>query len=362
MADDYSYHIDHHGSLIRPPGLAQARAAGDPEAWLAAVDDAVVAAAHLQRRLTLSAVCDGQFRREHFESVVYDHVDGFGPAAEPNALAQVCGIKATRRRTVEVGLRSRGRLAQLEAATVLTTVDRPVFVALPSPGYLALLASSLMTAGSLDQVESFGSVLADIIRAEIEALASDGVAYVLLGNPLYAPLLTVAGRARLAADGMDIDPILVAAVAADRAVFDGLDVPATFRVGLDLADQGPLPTTEEGYDPVSLGRLLDETPYQRLCVDFPEDPKARFPLDRVRPGVVVSVGLVDVSRPTPESIDDLLASADAVIDQRGLDDVAFSTNGGFASSATEAPMSADEERDKLRLVEMVARYYWGNEI
>jgi hypothetical protein len=41
-----------------------------------------------------------------------------------------------------------------------------------------------------------------VLRAEIEALAAEGVAYVALENPLYPPLLTVAGRERLTAAGL----------------------------------------------------------------------------------------------------------------------------------------------------------------
>ena len=80
MADDFKYHIDHHGSLVRPPALLAARAAGlSGEPLAATEEDAVEAAAHLQRRLVLSTVGDGQFRREHFESVVHDHVAGLRP-------------------------------------------------------------------------------------------------------------------------------------------------------------------------------------------------------------------------------------------------------------------------------------------
>jgi len=362
MADDFTYHIDHHGSLIRPPELLRVRAEGTPAVIAAAEDEAVIAAAHLQRRLTLSAVSDGQFRREHFESVVYDHVDGFGPADAGNPVADLSGVSTERRRTVHATPQARGRLAANEAATVLATVDRPVFVALPSPGYLALLGSPLDSSAAIDAVLRTGEALSDVIRAEITALADDGVAFVLLGNPLYAPLLTVAGRAKLAAAGLEVDAVLRAAIAVDRAVFDGLQVPPNFRIGLDLTDDGPLPTTEQGYDEPTLRLLLDETPYQRLSVDYPTDASARLPLHLVQPGLLVSVGLVDVSRPEPEPIDDLLAAADEIIGQRGLDDIAISTNGGFASSAGDARMSAEQQRDKLQLVEMVARYYWGNEI
>src|SRR5215467_11380704 len=129
MADDFGYHIDHHGSLVRPPQLLAARAAGLSDAELAAVtDEAVVALAHALRRLTLNAMCDGQYRRAYFESVIHDQVAGFGAVPGPGALAAA------------------GRLARAEAAPVLTTVDRSVFVTLPSPGYLAAAGSALSSA------------------------------------------------------------------------------------------------------------------------------------------------------------------------------------------------------------------------
>jgi 5-methyltetrahydropteroyltriglutamate--homocysteine methyltransferase len=73
MADDHKYHIDHHGSLVRPAGLLAARASAAAEALAAealaaAETEAVAVVSHALRRLTLSAVGDGQFRREHFES------------------------------------------------------------------------------------------------------------------------------------------------------------------------------------------------------------------------------------------------------------------------------------------------------
>ena len=228
MADDFKYHIDHHGSLVRPPALLAARAAGlSGEALAATVEEAVEAAAHLQRRLVLSTVGDGQFRREHFESVVYDHVSGFAPVTGPTPLAELAGIPYARRRSVAtagppVSLRP-ARLAQAEVAPVLAVVDRPVFVALPSPGYLAAVGSALDGPAAVDAIRAAGAALAAILHAEIEALAADGVAYVALGNPLYPVLLTVEGRERLLAvlpADVSADAVLAAMIEADRAAVD----------------------------------------------------------------------------------------------------------------------------------------------
>jgi methionine synthase II (cobalamin-independent) len=259
-------------------------------------------------------------------------------------------------------LAASGRLAQAEAAPVLATVDRNVFVTLPSPGYLAAAGSALSSAADLDAAGAAGAKLAGILRDEIAALAADGVLYVALENPLYVPLLTVDGRAAATAAGVDVDGALSVLLAADRAVFDGLEVPADFRVGLDLTDSGPLPTTAGGYDTAAVSAFLAENPFPRISIDYPAEVAARFPVSLIKPGIVVSLGVVDVSTPELETVEELLDRVDPVVEERTDADVAVATNGGFAQVADEPLMTHPEQRGKLQLVEMVARYYWGNEI
>jgi 5-methyltetrahydropteroyltriglutamate--homocysteine methyltransferase len=365
MADDFGYHIDHHGSLVRPAPLLAARASGlSGDALVTATDAAVVTLAHDLRRLTLNAMSDGQYRRGYLESVVHDQVAGFTPADGATPLAGLAGISAARVRAVPdaAALAATGRLAQAEAAPVLATVDRSVFVQLPSPGYLAAAGSALAAPADLDAVQAAGAAFAAILTAEIAALAADGVMYVALENPLYAPLLTVDGRAAAAAAGIDVAAALAALIEADRAVFTGLDVPADFRVGLDLTDAGPLPGTASGYDAAAVAVLLDESPFPRFSIDYPADPATRFPVELVKPGIVISLGVVDVATPVLETVDELLDRVDPIAEERGDADIAVAPNGGFAQVADQPLMTAAEQRAKLQLVETVARYYWGNEI
>ncbi len=327
-------------------------------------DEAVITLAHELRRLTLNAMCDGQFRRAYLESVVHDQVAGFAPVTGPTPLADLAGIDASRLRAVPDAavLAAAGRLAKAEAAPVLASVDRSVFVTLPSPGYLAAAGSALSSPADIDAVRAAGAALAAIIRDEIAALAVDGVMFVPLENPLYAPLLTVDGRAAATAAGIDVNATLAALIATDRAVFAGLDVPVDFRVGLDLTDAGPLPTTASGYDATAVAQLLDETPFPRFSIDYQENPATRFPVELVKPGIVLSLGAVDVASPALENVDALLDRIDPIAEERGDADIAVATNGGFAQVADKPLMTAAEQRAKLQLVEMVARYYWGNEI
>lgn len=365
MADDFGYHIDHHGSLVRPASLLAARTSGlSPDTLATATDEAVVTLAHELRRLTLSGVCDGQYRRPYFESVAHAQIAGFARVSGATPLADLAGIPGSRVRAIPSAdaLTAPGRLAQAEAAPVLATVDRNVFVTLPSPGYLATAGSALASLADVEDVRAAGAALASILRDEITALAADGVLYVALENPLYVPLLTAEGRAAATAAGIDVPTVLGALIEADRAVFAGLEVHPEFRVGLDLTDAGPLPGTASGYDTTAVAALLDETPFPRISVDYPADPAARFPVSLVKPGIVVSLGVIDVATPAPEQVEDLLDRLDPVLEERGDADVAVATNGGFAQVADQPLMTAAEQRAKLQLVETAARYYWGNEI
>jgi 5-methyltetrahydropteroyltriglutamate--homocysteine methyltransferase len=87
MADDFKYHIDHHVGLVPPPALLAARSAHsrgelDSAGLRAAEDVAIRRVLQMQRRLGLVALGDGQYRRRHPLSVVYDNIDGFSATPE----------------------------------------------------------------------------------------------------------------------------------------------------------------------------------------------------------------------------------------------------------------------------------------
>ena len=124
-----------------------------------------------------------------------------------------------------------------------------------------------------------------------------------------------------------------------------------------------MPTTAEGYGEAAVGALLDALPpFHRLGIDYPADPVARFPVELVKPGIVISLGVVDVSTPEAEIVEELLDRLDPIAEERGEGDIAIATNGGFAQVADQPRLGEEGQHAKLELVEMVSRYYWGNEI
>ncbi|WP_034271243.1 hypothetical protein [Actinospica robiniae] len=368
MADDFKYHIDHHAGLVVPPALVEARAAhargelGEPE-LREAEDQAIREALRAQRRLGLSALGDGQFRRRNSLSPVYDQVDGFAfETAAPGPIARLLGENLVPEiRTLVALPTARGRLVENEAAFLAGSIDRSLMLALPSPGYVLALSRD-GGAGPAAGAE-VAAALAAIIRDEIAQVAQQGIAYVLLQNPLAGILLTKHGREQAQAAGVDADELLDAMLAADAAVIDGLEArtPENFRVGLDLTAAGAAGAgAASGYDLAATTAFLDRQPYTRLCVEYPQDEASRFPLELLEPGTVVSLGVVDVADEAVEDVDELVDRIDKASATIDVDDIAISTNGSFA--AAPAFVTEAQQHAKLQLVEMTARYFWGNEL
>lgn len=345
MADDFKYHIHHHASLVVPADLAAARAAQLDDQAL--VERAIGDTLLRQRRLALAALSDGEFRRRNDLSVAYDAIEGFSEPGPSTPVADLVGPGHAAEVRVLLGTpAARGRLVPEEGAQLGALTHRATMIALPSPGFLtALTAAPGQPAG-----------FAEILRAEITALAADGVDYVLLRNPALAFLLVAEGRATAEKLGIDVDKTIATIVETETAAVADLDVPENFRVGLDLTSAGQ---ASGPWDRGAVSGFLAAQPFGRLCVDYPANQAHRFPLDLVPSGLVMSLGVVDIADPQPEDVDALVDRIDEAAKTMDIDDIAISTNGGFHVVGTAA---APYEHSKLQRVEMVARYFWGNEL
>jgi len=352
MADEFKYHIDHHVGLVPPAELLVARAAGQPDAGQlddgglrAAEDEAIRDALRWQSRMGLAALGDGQFRRRHPLSVIYDNIDGFSAGPDRGTVAGLLGVRFEHRTLRERPV-PRRRLAQNEAEFLTANTRRSRVVSLPSPGYVLAIA------------EQESDELPAIIRDEVAALAADGIEYVQLHDPVIGFLLTVAGRERASALGLDPGALLDRVLTADAAVMSGLDVPDEFRVGLDITTGGAF-GPRPGYHAGAVTTFVERQPFSRVSVEYPADEQGRFPIELLRPDTVVALGIVDVSGSAPEPHEALLDRVDKAATVVNIDNIALSTNGAFCAAG---PLNAREQRGRLQQVEIVARFYWGNEM
>ena len=336
--DDFKYHIDHHASLVRPPNLA-----GD-------VDHAITEAVLRERRLGLLGISDGEYRRRNDLAVVYDAVEGFGEAGLLSPVAELVGqMHAVEVRPLLSTPSPIGRLAQAESTFLAGVTGRSMMLALPSPGFLSALVGDAQAPGPSAAV----AALVDIIKAEVTALAADGILYVLLRNPALGFLLTDDGRGNASSLGMDADKTVAMMVDADNAAVAGLELPENFRVGLDLTTAG---ASRGAWDRGAVKDFLSRQTFGRLCVEHRRD--APFPVDLIADDMVVSLGVVDISDPAAEDVNELVDRIDKAAEFIDIDNISVATNGGFHA----ADATAEVEHDKLLAVEMVANYVWGNEL
>ncbi|MFD7458010.1 MULTISPECIES: methionine synthase II (cobalamin-independent)-like protein [unclassified Streptomyces] len=328
MADTFNYRIDHHGSLVRPAGLAT----DDPEALDAAVRDAV---AH-QRKLRSTVVTDGDYPREDFRGAVLGNVSGLRRTAQRTA-------DGLTRWVAESLPKANGPLAADWAARLAgLTVIAPK-VSLPSPAYLA--ATTFEPGHGPGSARELGDAFAEIVHAEIELLVSKGVRLIQLNNPL---LLDWPDDSALSYD--DALTVETLAVRLDER-------PEGVRVGVCPGWAAPA-----AVDRARLERLYAQVPADRWVLPYDQGTDAELDLVRALPeDRDVCLGVVDATVPALEDVDTVMARIDAAAELKDIEDMAVSPSRGFADVAARPLLTAEDQRRKLVLVETVARYCWGNE-
>ncbi|WP_106397048.1 uroporphyrinogen decarboxylase/cobalamine-independent methonine synthase family protein [Actinocorallia populi] len=346
MADTYKFRIDHHGSLVRPVEVLNARtrhAAGelDDGGLRAAEDEAIAEVVKYQRKLRLSVVTDGDFRGEDFRSTVLNAVSGF-------------------RRTDGTDDHDRPRWVadgELKAGKPLVAIDPAVAAeltktaapkaSLPSPAFLA--ATCFDPGGAYRSPVELGEVLARIVRDEIQQLISRGVRLVQLNNFRYASYLFSRGGQPLT---------LEEAVAIDSLAVDLEDRPENVRIGLC-----PTHKAAETADGEAAARLFADLPVDRWVLPYAHGTEAEAALLRAVPADRdAALGIVDASVAELEDVETIMQRMDAAAELKDIEDIAVTPNAGFSDVAGRPAIPADAQRRKLVHVETIARMCWGNEL
>lgn len=360
------------GSLLRPPALRAAieavyepghhallaeERARDLRALREAEDTAVREAVRRQIELGLDVVSDGEFRRYMFTNSFYDAVDGVATdnvVTFTNARGEdvELAIHSVKRR-----LRKIGSPAAREAEFMASLTDHPFKVTLP--------AASLFThpfgvepeayASATEFAEHALAVERELIAEAIEA----GCRYVQLDFALYPYLADETWMARFQQAGHTFEALLDRALEADRRVLDG--IPDGVTTGLHLCRgnyssrwlcSGSLERLAE--------RMFVELPYDVFLVEW-DDVGRDGGYESIRfvpPGPVVALGLVNSKSSELETEDTVLQRLEQASRHLGFDQLAVSTQCGFASVMEGNEIDEDSQWRKLNLVARVADRVW----
>jgi 5-methyltetrahydropteroyltriglutamate--homocysteine methyltransferase len=368
MAD--VYRADTVGSLLRPRYLKLARERFEAGQLAAAAykeieDRAVDQAIAMQEGVGLDVVTDGELRRHTFIDQLTEAVEGLTPDSgdsdhvpvpfhdEAGELKSIFAIPLS----VTSRLRRRRMMTVEEYAYARARARRPVKVTLPSPLMLFLVWSPQRSRDAYsDPFEMFADGLR-LMREEAEELARLGCQYIQVDAPDFGQLVDESQREEWERAGISVD----------RVVSEGADmlnelatVPGvTFGLHLCRGNYDSDWISAGSYETMSKQLFQRATNYQVFLLEYDDERSGSFAaLSDVPDDKVVVLGLVSSKFDRMEPPDQLAARIDEASRFFPRQQLALSTQCGFASAGPGNAISEGAQENKLRLVSEVADRVW----
>ena len=375
MATTTVHRAENVGSLLRPQWLKDAReqlAAGAlplPE-FKRIEDRAVDEAVQLYEEIGLDVVTDGEQRRSFFFSTLTEIVDGLGfanktppPAMSWHGADEYRSADDTFSLPVAVTERMQRvrSLATEEFVYARARTQAPLKVTLPSPLCLVALWSAEYSRDAYPDPMGVVEDAVKVLAAEVRELVSVGCTDVQIDAPEIGSLVDPAMRAWYA-EAVGIDP--------DRMLTEGIDLVNELaktelqrqvrNPRLSRQQRRPLPRERGLRGCFARRRSRGWTPTTTSCSSMTTIAQAASSRCATsRADAVVVLGLVSTKNPVLESDEVVRARIEEAARFFPRDQLALSTQCGFASTSEGNPLSEAEQADKLRLVARVAHYCWS---
>jgi len=369
------FRADNIGSLLRPAELLEARAALREgrmnDAQVRAVEDrSILKAIAMQQAAGVQIFTDGEYRRDIFTADITKAIDGLVPgkpvvkfewhgrgkelAAESKEgnLQYIVGGKLSRK----------GRFTPNEAPFLKQHAPGRFKVCTPAAMQHAIMR---YRPGVSDKfyptVHDMLQDVAAIMREEVQALIEEGTSYVQLDAPSYSNFFDPTRREVLKQSGIDLDEALSAAIAADNAMIQGIERTSEVVTGIHFCRGNKRSAwgAQGSYEPIA-EKVFGSLKMDRFLLEFDTDRAGGFePLRFVPKGKTVVLGLITTKEPALEAEDDLVCRIEQAAKYVPAENLAVSTQCGFASAASGNLITWDDMRRKLELVVKVAQRVWN---
>ena len=373
------YRADHVGSLLRPPELLEARAKFADgkldEAALREIEDAsVFKALELQRNAGMDVFTDGEYRRGGWSAVSAGAISGLVPV-EGSPIRRIFDV--WRGPTPEDGAEINNNLARARAMVAGEKVRKTQrFVATDSaflrdhatgPWKVTLPGPMSMAGGMWEPEVSEAAYptrfdlardLAGMVNDEMKALVQDGAPYVQLDSLHYVERVAdTTVRQRMIDTGEDPDAYLDGLIELDNLALEGIRGTSGVTVGLHMCRGNARSRwhAEGGYDPIA-ERAFAGLNVDRFLLEYESERAGGFePLRFVPRDKMVVLGLISSKLPQLEQVEQIRRRIDEASKYIPVENLAVSTQCGFASTQQGNLLTWDEQKQKLELVAEVAR-------
>ena len=198
-----------------------------------------------------------------------------------------------------------------------------------------------------------------LYREEISDLAAEGCTYLQLDDTALPCNCDAGARRDVAARGEDADELTERYARLFNDCVSARPPGMTVVVHLCRGNLKGAWMAEGGYDPIA-DVLFNQVNVDGYFLEYDTDRAGDFkPLRFVPKGKTVVLGLITTKAPQLESEDELLRRIEEAAKYVPAENLAVSTQCGFASAASGNLLSWDDMRRKLELVTQVARRAWG---
>jgi len=355
------------GSLLRPRALKDAVAmqkAGhlSPTEVEAVLDREVARAIARQEAIGFRVVTDGEFARTSWFGFFFEGMDGFRLAPSQFKFKDLAGRAFEWQTCVAAGpIARRGSITLREYRRARRHVRQAVLkVTMPAPSafHFFRLDKSIDASAYPDRDRYFDDLIA-VYAAELAELGVAGCRYVQLDEVPIAMLCDADVRRQAGEQGADpyglLDQYiaLLARIAAQR--------PPGMRLGLHLC-RGNFRgrwMASGGYEPVA-EKLFNDVPVDSFQLEYDSERAGDFvPLRFVPKDKCVTLGLLSTKTAELEEETRLLRRIDEAARMLPIDQLALSTQCGFASVAGGNELPEEAQWAKLELVARTAERVWG---
>ena len=361
------YRAEQVGSLLRPPGLLEARAAyAQAKIPLGELreqeDQAIIQVFEQQRRIGIDILTDGEMRRGSWLTDMAEAIEGFvpqrivldwkGPGGGPEgstALAAGAKLKKIRKLTAH------------EVPFAKQHSQGTFKVTMPAPSnFLVASYKRGVTDRFYPTHAEFLNDLVEIIHDEILWLISQGVTYIQLDAPFYSHYVDPVVRQQMNQAGRDPDIEFERGIEGDNSSLRGIPRNnLTIALHVCRGNSQSRWYTEGGYDVIA-EKLFTGLDVDTYLLEYDTARSGGFePLRMVPRNKSVVLGLVTTKEPQSPSQEELCRRIDQASRYVPLESLALSPQCGFASVAAGNLISHEDQWRKLELIVNTARTIWG---
>lgn len=361
-----SYRADVVGSLVAPPELETARDAHragslSPAQFKRVEDAAIDEVIALQEAAGVDVVTDGELRRTHFAGPLIDACDGLEAKPAPQRRYYTSsGDKTTTEtpRSVTGHLTLRRSLVTEEFVYARRQASKPIKITLPAATMMAMFWSPEHSRPAYrDAFELFADAVG-ILKQEVDELARLGCEVIQIDAPELAMLVDPDQREHFAGVGIDPDRLLTEGIEMLNAVASRSDVQFALHLCKGSKNRGFM--AKGGYDAIASQVFRGATAFDQFLLEYDDDRSGSFePLKAVSDDKVVVLGLVSTRRSELEEVPTLINRINEAARHFPREQLALSTQCGFASGLRGDEAGMKFQSDKLRLVAETAHQAWA---